>query len=485
MQHDGPILMYEAWLMDTYHYVPFKHFVDMNLPGTYVAYLLIGKFIGWGDLAFRVGDLAFLSAILLFTFLALRPLDPRAGWCAALLFGFMYLAYGGDMSLQREYLLLLPISGALAVGATSRLRPASRAFAVGFLVGMAATVKPPALVGLPPLLVFLIYSEVKESRISSWFHGALKLSAVAALGTAIPAGAMLMYLILSGGWPYFVSLYSNYAPIYLNVSKYHQWIEGPQRTTYLWAQFLEFGKHRLWLVPAIVGLASALQSRLFDSGKKAFAILLGSLAAVYCIPVVVQGRFFAYHWLVVLYFLLLLSSLCLLPQPESGPLRTWGPLVILLAVVTARVRLPYETMYQLAGRPVPVPKNGRVDAIADFLVKRLRPGDLVQPLDVTGGAVHAMLIAKAQIASPFVYDSYFYIQDSNPYVQDLRRQFIRFLVRDRPRFVIEIITNKPWVSGPGTTQSFPELRNLLRRYYVPAAEGMGSIIYERREESST
>ena len=48
------------------------------------------------------------------------------------------------------------------------------------------------------------------------------------------------------------------------------------------------------------------------------------------------------------------------------------------------------------------------DEIAAFLLAAdLQPGDTVLPVDWTEGAVHAMLIAKALPASPFIYDYYF------------------------------------------------------------------------------
>ncbi len=104
---------------------------------------------------------------------------------------------------------------------------------------------------------------------------------------------------------------------------------------------------------------------------------------------------------------------------------------------------------------MPPPKDGRVDEIAAFLQSNFKPGDLVQPLDWTGGAVHAMLIARAQLATRFVYDFHFYHHISSPYIQGLRGQFIESMKETRPRFVIQITADdKPWVSGPDTTREF-------------------------------
>jgi hypothetical protein len=120
-----------------------------------------------------------------------------------------------------------------------------------------------------------------------------------------------------------------------------------------------------------------------------------------------------------------------------------------------------------------------VDEIASYLRAHLAPGDTVQPLDWTGGAVHAMLIARAPIATPFVYDFYFYHHVSNPFIQRLRARFMAAMRAAPPRFVIQIETQKPWPGGADTTREFPELQALLATDYTVASRGDGYQILER------
>ena len=44
MVHDSPIMMYLTFLIDHEHYVPYRDFFDMNMPGTYLVNLLIALF---------------------------------------------------------------------------------------------------------------------------------------------------------------------------------------------------------------------------------------------------------------------------------------------------------------------------------------------------------------------------------------------------------------------------------------------------------
>ena len=121
-----------------------------------------------------------------------------------------------------------------------------------------------------------------------------------------------------------------------------------------------------------------------------------------------------------------------------------------------------------------------MDEIAAWLTERLEPGDTVQPLDWTGGSVHAMLLAKARLATRFLHDYEFYHHVSTPYVQELRTSFLSQFEDAAPRFVIEVFdASKPWVSGLDTSRSFPELEAVLRTDYSVAFAGDGYRIYER------
>ena len=130
-----------------------------------------------------------------------------------------------------------------------------------------------------------------------------------------------------------------------------------------------------------------------------------------------------------------------------------------------------------------LPKGGRVDEIADWLKSRLLPGDTVQPLDWTGGSIHAMLLAEAKLATRFIYDCHFYHHISSTYTQKLRESFIEQLHETTPRFIIEISTRKPWVSGIDTTREFPKLKDFLDDYYKIAFKGDGYLIYEQENHT--
>ena len=109
---------------------------------------------------------------------------------------------------------------------------------------------------------------------------------------------------------------------------------------------------------------------------------------------------------------------------------------------------------------------------------------MVQPVDWVGGAAHAMLIARVKIATPFIYDEYFYHNVNDPYIQELRARFVQALSQTLPRFIIEVYDDGPYAepTGPNTSREFPEFRDFLAKHYSVVQEGQGYRIYELRTE---
>ncbi len=121
----------------------------------------------------------------------------------------------------------------------------------------------------------------------------------------------------------------------------------------------------------------------------------------------------------------------------------------------------------------------RAGEISRFLERNLKPGEAVQPLDWTGGALLAMLQTRAPLATSYVFDFYFYHHVSHPYIQSLRSDFMNQLREVSPRFIIEVTAiDKPWVTGEDTSRDFPELRAFLDERYFITIEREDYIIYE-------
>jgi len=217
--------------------------------------------------------------------------------------------------------------------------------------------------------------------------------------------------------------------------------------------------------------------------------LVLALAGAYCLYPVIAGKFWPYPYLPFLYFAILAAALGLIRPPGDGSLG-WRParivpmivfIVALLATSKPLHGVPGQIWARMQpGFTAPPPKMGRVDEIAAWLDARLEPGDRVQPLDWSSGALHGMLVAEAPLATRFVYDYHFYHHVSDPEIQRLRRQFESELRASPPRFLIRITDeSKPWLRGRGTTRRYVALDRFVAEGYREAYSGPGYQILER------
>jgi hypothetical protein len=480
IQHDSALRLYVAYLIDELHYVPYRDFFDEQAPGVHFVYSLVGLVSQYSDLGFRIADMLALGTILSTTWLFMRHLANRqVAWCAAIIFGLAYLQWGPAVSMEKEFLTILPISIALLVVMSfPRWSDRLRGAAVGFLFAVAGSIKPQAAIGFPLVLAFHAWSIMEQRGRKP--RQLLPFLLSSAVGFAGPLLAMVVYLWHNGALPSLIDIAAHYWPLYAELTGSQQMLSGPARLPYLVNGYLTLGGHRWWLLPAVVGTCVSLCSQA-DRHRKRQVLLLVGMALAYSLSAVAAGKFWNYHWLPFQYFVILVASLCLVELPRTTHrLASLLPPVVLLLTVCLCIRPPREFYAQARGRPLPPPKAGRVDEMASYLKSHLKDGDKVQPLDWTGGAVQAMLMTRAQPATPFIYDVLFYHHVSHPYVQGLRRRFIEDLRVSQPRFIIEVVSeDKPWVWGEDTTREFPELRSLLAADYTVTLRGEGFVAYER------
>lgn len=479
MVHDTPLLSYMAFLIDRYGAIPYRDIYTTDYPGALLFHLAIGKSVGYGDAGFRAVDVVWLTALLMVTWGIMRRFGRRVAAASVMLFALSYFQHGPSMSLQRDYVAILPVAAAVWWTMTAGERHLwLRAGGIGVLFGLAATIKPPLAIGLP--LVWL--AMVMTDEASSWsqrLRKGIRLSLAMMVGAVIPLLAAGWWLYQQGAWPAFLDMTLHYMPLHLGMTGEHEVIQGITRDLYLWRSFGQLGGLGVWLAPAALGLYMALFTQHLDRVHKRQLWLLAALTLAYSIEPVFSGQFWPYHWMPFQYFVVILTGLSLQRLPVTATSR-WQRLfpLGLMALVALMALAPRDEFYrQMRGLPPDPPKYGRVDAIADFLQEHLHEGDRVQPLDWTGGAVHAMLIARARLATPYIYDYYFYHHISNPTIQRLRADFIADLSSHPPRFIIDV-QKSPRPRGRDTSQEFPELRAFMAAHYAAVQKGEGYIIYE-------
>ena len=511
IEHDSPLLLYMASLMERFGYVPYRDFFDVNMLGAYWANLLVGKLAGWSDPGYRTVDLGILAAISTCTFLWMRSFNRLAAWASAAIFGCLYLSWGPATALQREYLLLLPLSLGLAAYSVAERRPGLRRLLIGFALGGAALIKPQAALGLAAFLAFEIGEERKAGedgyaqdpvtapvlddegnepetglakawrKVSRPTPPRLRPLLPLLVGFFAPLAAAFIYLWQANALRPFLDIAVNYWPLFNQLNGNQVALSGGERLRYLIDRLLTLRDYPIWLAPALLGLFNSQFLAGLGEAQRRKARLIFWLAVCYALYTLAGGTFWAYHWMPFGYFVIQLASLTLLELPKRLPkgarLFAAGTLAFATLVALDLPHLDQRLQPQVSDR------LERVDRMAAFLERNLEPGARVQALDWTGGGVvQAMLISGARPATRFSNDFHFYHHLSSPYIQALRKELIGALKDEPPRYIIRYVGgDKPWLSGEDTTGEFAALELFLERNYRVVVEEEGLRIYELKK----
>jgi 4-amino-4-deoxy-L-arabinose transferase-like glycosyltransferase len=488
MEHDPPLLYYTAFLMDTFGEVPYRDFFETSMPGSFVFYYAVSKMFGFGDSSFIHANLFFLCILFSVTYLFMRRFGNMIAVWALVLFGLIYLTRGQTILLQRDYVGIFPVAFALLSLPRKWGAPVSlvRFGTIGCLFGIAALFKPHLVISLPILFFSLLaFRWVAVPRSATDF---LKCGTVTGLSMLIPIAAALIWLAANSALTPFINMVCEYLPLHCQLNGYQEALPASARLEYLTVNGMQLGGYGVVVIGALFSCYYVAEH---TQGNKATAVSLLCLClfviayAIYPIP---AGKFWPYHYMPLAYFASLSIPLCLYGWPRVSEsyllsvLREVFMLFIVFMMISVQLVLPeYINNLRLdlnSGGEAHIAKGGRVDEIANWLKPQLRPGDTVQPLDWTGGSIHAMLIAEARLATRFMYDYHFYHSISSPIIHKLRDEFMNQLREERPRFIIEVYTDKPWVRGVDITREFLELYRFLERNYTAKVEGNGYRIYE-------
>jgi hypothetical protein len=474
LELDSPLLHYMAFMVLEQDAALYRDVFVTSYPGAILFHVALLETIGPGDRAFQVFNLVWTGLLLVATVGVLRPFGLRAALGGASLFLLAYLHGGQSMVLQRDYVLLLPIALALWLHVSGRGAPLLRMFLIGVAFALAVSIKPHAGIGLPWLLAF----EWKKQRERGTAPRLAPAGGACLVGFLLPLVPIGAWLAATGALGPFLEMSRRYLPMHIELSGDHEFLQGGQRWHYFLTSFFVFGRAGGFLVAGAVGLLAALQCGGLGPARRRLVMLLAGLAFLYSVYAALAGQFWPYHWMPYRYFVCALVALCLMPLPGlRGPLRLF-PIGAALLSVFIVLPLSHDFVRQTTGFPTPRPSDGRADAIADWLREHAGPDDLVQPFDWASGGVHAMLMARARIATPYVSDYHFYHHEKDPYIQALRVDFIRRMGAARPRFLVEI-TARPRPHGKGTTPRFVALEALMKEHYAIAAEGKGWRIWAR------
>src|SRR5690242_2024451 len=150
--YDAALIRYANFLMQ-HHLAPYRDIQDYNLPGSYFFDWLVTHTLGLSALAWRIYDLLLTAVAGIAIYRIARPYSRFAGFFAAALFALFHARDGIGQSGQRDLLITALVLIGVALTLRRNKRSSLNAALFGLSIGIAATVKPTAIIALPLLLL--------------------------------------------------------------------------------------------------------------------------------------------------------------------------------------------------------------------------------------------------------------------------------------------------------------------------------------------
>lgn len=458
MVREAHLLHYIAYLINEHNFAPYRDVLETSWFGTFLFHMAIGKIFGYTSIAFRTVDIFFLATLLFLTWKILRRLDIWLAWIGTLSFGLTYLHCGAASTLQRDYVLLLPIAAALLTALQTTWRSELRALIIGLCFGAAASIKPHSIIGLPVILI-LLYSQSGSER------SILRTLLCCVLGSASTLGLGLLWLWQTNGLDAFIDMTINYLPLYQDLNGVHEMQTPAER----WQYTLHWWKYFSWFWPysIAVALIYGWLNTDINSQRRAIIFTLIALAACYNIYTMIGGKFWDYHQIPYSYFAVLSTSLLLLPARN----KTWRGnllslcLIIIFLNILHEQYLPWPGLHsQIEGYPDTHIDQAFNGDVAAFIKQHLPPDKTIQIIETGGPSTLYLLEANAVIATPYLESYTFLHHVSEPYVQHAQQDFLHRL-QEKPPALFLVMTRITKPSGIDTISAIPGLQDFLHAHY--------------------
>jgi hypothetical protein len=482
LMHDLPIFLYDGFMMADLGRVPYRDFYEINAPGTMFIYEFLHVLTDGDDLALRLFDLTVLAGISGFTILALRPHGVRAGVLASACYAIAYFAEGPGLSLQREYLSLLPLSASMAIvfRLAREARPWLAMLVIGALAGAVGSVKPPLMICWIPLalLVFSTRFAAGPRTLGTVVKEGVSVFAPFAVGVLIPFAAIAWTLAQSGALEPYLDIAANYYPLYAELDGggkiRHLEGVGLLLRRYVGSSLQLFSDFRFVLV-SFAGLVLAWSFR----GRAMFPqfVTICGLVVAGLLYVSIGGKFWIYHSFPLYYGLALVAGTSVSRAIDRSASETrWIGICLCFALLVAIPlnKIGHELRAWRSGSTHEV-KDGRVDLVAKYLKESTRPDESVMALDVTSGALHGLYRARRPLHGPVIYDFHVYHHIDEPYIKGLRRTTLSQFDGGGPDLIVKM--DNTWLRK----SNFPELDEILTRDYEVVMQENGVSILRRRE----
>lgn len=483
--------------------MPYRDAWDFKPPGIFLTYAFAQGLFGKSMLSIRVLEVIGLVA----TVLGMQRLGqvffdkPRAGLVAGAMAALIQAQLEFWHTAQPE-----TFGGYLTVAAlvvvTFEVEPRRRWLVwlgSGALFGAAALFKPPLGGGI---LVCGAYLLTREQTHAVKWPALARTAVVIAAGFALPIALTLLWLVGRGAWPAFWWTFNEFVPGYtkLNWSEAH----APGMLYHaLQEAFVKFSALSVFGVVAAVSMAP-----LYAREREGVFLVLG-IIAIQITGVVMQGKFFPYHYAATLMMISILSGLGVYKLFRRSLATGLGSVLAFVAFVAVAIDmrdavqdLPQRFWERTQLRLSFLLRQGQFQSRADLDRKlsyvadynldadrqvaldiRSRTGSS-DPIFIWGFEPSTYFLAERPLASRWTYNVPQRSQWQREYT---RRELLKDLSDNRPKVIVvqrrdvfPFVTGSP-LDSRDELPGFPELKALIDNQYRKVREIEDFEIYERSE----
>ena len=251
LEQDTPLLHYVAFMMDKHDSVPYRDIFEPSMPGTFAFHYVICKLFGYSDFAARCVDLALLGVLLTATYVFMSRFGRLPAIWAGVLYGLVYLSGGPSMSLQKDYIGVIPVVFSLVfIPAKTDITVRLPRFAfVGLMFGLSFLIKPHLGIVLPVAFGTLLAFRWDSGRKSMLDF--LKCGMVCTASFLAPLIIAALWLAANSALGPFANIFFNYLPLHNAMTGWHEILSEHDRASYLVNYTLKVGGYRVMVLCAI------------------------------------------------------------------------------------------------------------------------------------------------------------------------------------------------------------------------------------------